>query len=71
MLQEKQYAPEVLDFGGGERLWEGMAPDDLLKAKSLEDLEPFKKYKAGGSVKLPRYSKQHRARQYAAEQKVT
>lgn len=71
MLQEKQYAPEVLDFGGGERLWEGMTPEDLLKAKSLEDLEPFKKYKAGGSVKLPRYSKQHRARQYAAEQKVT
>jgi hypothetical protein len=68
MLQEKQYQPEVLDFGGGERLWEGMTPEDLLKAKSLQDLEPYKKYKSGGQVsryrrpvKLSRYSKQHRA----------
>lgn len=66
MLQEKQYAPEVLDFGGGERLWEGMTTDDLLKAKSLQDLEPFKKYKAGGEVKLSRYSKQHIAMQHSS-----
>ena len=65
LLQEKQLAPEIIDFGGGERLWEGMTPDDLLKAKSLEDLEQFKKYKDGGSVQLSRYSKQHIAKQYA------
>jgi hypothetical protein len=69
MLQEKQYAPEVLDFGGGERLWENMSPEDLLKAKTLEDLEPFKKYKAGGEVKISRYSKQHIARDYASRKK--
>lgn len=58
MLRSNRYRPEVVDFGGGERLWEGMTPDDLLNAKTLQDLDPYKKYKSGGTVTLSRYSKQ-------------
>lgn len=38
----------ILDYSAGERLYEGVPVDDLLKAISIDDLDTWKKFARGG-----------------------
>jgi hypothetical protein len=54
MIAQRKLSPESVNFSAGESLFEGIPKDELLKAEKLQELEQYKKYKDGGSVKSVR-----------------
>ena len=54
MIAQRKLSPESVNFSAGENLFEGIPKDELLKAEKLQELEQYKKYKDGGSVKSVR-----------------
>ena len=64
MIAQRNLAPEHVNFSAGESLFENIPKDELLKAEKLQELEQYKKYKDGGSIKSVRKTMRQKLRGY-------